>query len=159
MPIGTKVLQGGMDVHWWDVLQYARRAKYGSWPQHFAQVRNPLIMFRAASGWPLLQWFLGALVMWSNFHFVANLANSAFINCGPLSIGKYSEIPCSANNSFMIDALYWDEGFCKWSASWGISQCKQGTQINHSWRSLHHTNARGTLANSAFINCGPLSNR
>ena len=45
------------------VLQYAKRGEYGSWPEQFAQVRNPLTIFMASSAWPLLLGFLDALVV------------------------------------------------------------------------------------------------
>ena len=53
-------------------------------------------------------------MLWSNFYSVTNSANSAFANCGLLSVHRDSGIPCSANNSFMIDnifaALHWNAG-------------------------------------------------
>ena len=50
------------------LLLYARRASYGSWSEHFSCVRSPLMIFTAASALPLFLGFLGALVLWSNFH-------------------------------------------------------------------------------------------
>ena len=81
------------------VLWHARRAKYGSCPEHSAWMRSPLTIFMAASAWPLLLGFLGTLVLWSNFVSYANSAKSTFANCGPLSVYRDSGIPCSANNS------------------------------------------------------------
>ena len=96
------------------VLWYARRVKYESWCGNFAQVWSPLTIFTAASAWPLLMGFLGAFVLWSNCHPLANSANSAFANYGPLSVPRDSGIWCFANNFFVINivfaALKWDVG-------------------------------------------------
>ena len=47
-------------------------------------------------------------------HSVVNSANGAFANFGPLSVHRDSGIPCSVNNTFIIDtvfaALHWDAG-------------------------------------------------
>ena len=96
------------------VLQYASRAKIWSWPEHLAQVSNPLTVFMAASAWPLLLGFLGELVLWSNFQSVANLVKSALANWGPLSVWSTYWMPCSVKSSFrtemVLEALHWDAG-------------------------------------------------
>ena len=88
------------------VLQCARRAKYGSWPEHFAWVRSALKIVTAASAWPLPLGILGALVLWSNIQSVANSVNNAFAYCRPLLVCMDSGIPYSANNSFMISTVF-----------------------------------------------------
>ena len=68
-------------------------------------INSPLTILRVASAWPLVLGFLGALVLWSNFQYVANSENNVFPNCGPLSMHRDSGISCSANN-FMIDIVF-----------------------------------------------------
>ena len=90
MPVGYRSSVGEPRCALIGVLQYARRARYGSWPEHFAWVRCLLMIFMAASAWSLLLEFLGAVVLWLNFHSVANSANSAFAISGPLSMHRHS---------------------------------------------------------------------
>ena len=75
------------------VFRCANMASYGSVLLARAVLINVLAVFTALSAIPLDCGKCGLVVTWLNIHCCENSANSADVNCGPLSVITMSGIP------------------------------------------------------------------
>ena len=82
------------------VFRRSKKARFGSFLSSLAFFRMFLMVWTVRSASPLGCGYLGNEVVCLNSYSLAKLANSALLNCGPLSLMTSSGMPCLAKLGF-----------------------------------------------------------